>query len=306
MRGRPIVAVRRGSANAPVRVLVTGSIHGNETAGHAVIARLRAAAPPAGVQVWTVRSVNPDGVARGTRQNARGVDLNRNFPRRWRGGGRAFDTYWPGRRAASEPETRALMALARRIRPVALDPLPPAPAPREPLDRRRPRRRARLRPPRRAAGAAAARLPRHRDELAEPRCAGYERVRGRAAGRRAERGGRAPPRDRGARDRARAAEDGRPAAAAAEKPPIRWSPIPFGADRRRQMRAYSRRHYGACDRPPDRPEGDRGALHRGTTYLRPRSTRSPPTRPTSSCTSAPACARTSSSTATARSTSSSH
>ena len=28
------------------------------------------------------------------------------------------------------------------------------------------------------------------------------------------------------------------------KPQVRWDPIPFGADRRRQMRRYSRRHYG--------------------------------------------------------------
>ena len=34
------------------------------------------------------------------------------------------------------------------------------------------------------------------------------------------------------------------ASAAAPKPPIVWSPIPFGADRVRQMRAYARRHYG--------------------------------------------------------------
>jgi beta-N-acetylhexosaminidase len=34
------------------------------------------------------------------------------------------------------------------------------------------------------------------------------------------------------------------AAAAAPKPPIVWDPIPFGADRRRQMRRYSLRHYG--------------------------------------------------------------
>ena len=33
-------------------------------------------------------------------------------------------------------------------------------------------------------------------------------------------------------------------AAAAPKPPIEWDPIPFGADRKRQMRRYSRRHYG--------------------------------------------------------------
>ena len=34
------------------------------------------------------------------------------------------------------------------------------------------------------------------------------------------------------------------ALAAAPKPPVEWDPIPFGADRRRQMRRYSLRHYG--------------------------------------------------------------
>jgi N-acetylmuramoyl-L-alanine amidase len=41
-----------------------------------------------------------------------------------------------------------------------------------------------------------------------------------------------------------AARRARTSAAAAPKPAIDWDPIPFGADRRRQMRAYSRRHYG--------------------------------------------------------------
>jgi murein peptide amidase A len=85
--GRRIVAVRRGRADAPMRLLVTGSTHGTESAGHAIVARLRKMTPPDGVQVWTVRTFNPDGAARGTRQNARGVDLNRNFPYRWRAGG---------------------------------------------------------------------------------------------------------------------------------------------------------------------------------------------------------------------------
>jgi protein MpaA len=117
VQGSRIVAVRRGRSDAPVRVLVSGSIHGVEPAGHAVIRRLRQLAPPDGVQVWTVRTFNPDGIARGTRQNARGVDLNRNFPSKWRRTGRPFDTYYPGPRAASEPETRAFMRLVRRIRP---------------------------------------------------------------------------------------------------------------------------------------------------------------------------------------------
>ena len=117
VEGRRIVAVRRGSPRAPVRLLVTGSTHGTEPAGHAIVARLRKMTPPDGVQVWTVRTVNPDGAARGTRQNARGVDLNRNFPYRWRPAGRPWDTYFPGPKAASEPETRAEMRLIRMLRP---------------------------------------------------------------------------------------------------------------------------------------------------------------------------------------------
>jgi beta-N-acetylhexosaminidase len=33
----------------------------------------------------------------------------------------------------------------------------------------------------------------------------------------------------------------------APKPPIEWSPIPFGVKRRRQMAAYSERHYGVAE-----------------------------------------------------------
>src|SRR3954447_11724499 len=115
--GRDIRAVRTGDAAAPRTVLAIGDVHGNERAGRAVIRALRHSVPPEGVQVWTVASANPDGEARGTRQNARGVDLNRNFPHRWRGGGRPFDTYYPGPSAGSEPETRALERLIRRLRP---------------------------------------------------------------------------------------------------------------------------------------------------------------------------------------------
>ena len=87
VQDRPLRATRVGEG--ATKVLVVGSIHGTETAGEAVIARLRHARPPAGVELWLVDSVNPDGVRRGTRQNARGVDLNRNFARRWRAGRRA-------------------------------------------------------------------------------------------------------------------------------------------------------------------------------------------------------------------------
>jgi protein MpaA len=117
VRGLPINAVRTGDPEAPRTVLVVGSIHGNETAGGAVVASIRSSAPPAGVQVWTVASLNPDGEQAGTRQNARGVDLNRNFPTRWHATGQPWDVFYPGPNAASEPETRALLRLVNVLHP---------------------------------------------------------------------------------------------------------------------------------------------------------------------------------------------
>lgn len=116
-QGRPITAVRVGDPNAPRKVLVVGEIHGNEGAGRAVVRRLRHARPPRGTELWLIDGVNPDGQAANRRQNARGVDLNRNFAAGWRGGGHAFDTYFPGPAPFSEPESRAVRDLTLRIRP---------------------------------------------------------------------------------------------------------------------------------------------------------------------------------------------
>ena len=113
-QGREIRATRVGEEGARVNVLVVGDVHGNEPAGEAIVARLRRARPD-GITLWLVRTGNPDGRAASRRQNARGVDLNRNFPWRWRPGARG--TYFPGPRAGSEPETRALMRLVKRVRP---------------------------------------------------------------------------------------------------------------------------------------------------------------------------------------------
>lgn len=115
VRGRPIVAWSFGSDRARRRVLVVGCIHGNECAGLAITTALRHARVPPGVQLWVVPEMNPDGAAAGIRQNADGVDLNRNFPYRW---ARIRDpTYDSGPSPASEPETRAAMRLISRIRP---------------------------------------------------------------------------------------------------------------------------------------------------------------------------------------------
>ena len=114
VRGRPIRVVRIGAADAPRKVLVVGSIHGNEGAGIAVTRTLRSATAPPGVQLLLVDRANPDGSAAGTRGNAHGVDLNRNFPWRWRHLG---GVYYSGPRPASEPETRVLKQFILRERP---------------------------------------------------------------------------------------------------------------------------------------------------------------------------------------------
>ena len=117
VQGRPIRAVRIGNPRAAIRVLVVGEIHGTERAGRAVTRRLRRTRPPRGVELWLVDELNPDGAAAGTRQNAHGVDLNRNFPFGWRPIGQPFDTYHSGAGPLSEPESRAAAALIERIEP---------------------------------------------------------------------------------------------------------------------------------------------------------------------------------------------
>ena len=114
---RPIVAVEVAAPHPRAAVLVVGCIHGNEPAGIAVATRLRRARPVAGIDLWVIDDLNPDGVAAGTRQNAHGVDLNRNFPWRWQPAGRPGDQQYPGPDRCRSPRrgwrTRSSCACAR-------------------------------------------------------------------------------------------------------------------------------------------------------------------------------------------------
>jgi protein MpaA len=116
VRGRPITLLERGDETSPRVVLVVGCIHGDEGAGLAVTRRL-ARSSPRGFRLWIVPNLNPDGRAARTRQNARGVDLNRNFRARWRAAGSRWDPEYPGPRPFSEPETRIARRLILRLRP---------------------------------------------------------------------------------------------------------------------------------------------------------------------------------------------
>ena len=118
VEGRAIEARADGDRDAGRTVLVVGSIHGNETAGHRVVRefRRRFGDRLRGVGVWTIETVNPDGVAARTRGNAHSVDLNRNFAHDWEPIP-ATSGYYSGPKPFSEPETRAMRVFLRRVRP---------------------------------------------------------------------------------------------------------------------------------------------------------------------------------------------
>lgn len=96
---------------------MVGCIHGDEPAGIAVTRALRRLPGTPGARLILVDELNPDGRRAGARQNARGVDLNRNFSVGFRRSGRRGETFYSGPRPFSEPETRALRSLVLRERP---------------------------------------------------------------------------------------------------------------------------------------------------------------------------------------------
>jgi hypothetical protein len=108
-RGQPIRYFTLGSGRP--RILVVGCIHGNECAGSVVATRLLHVSRPTRGSIWIAQDLNPDGHAAKRRTNARGVDLNRNFPGTWR----PLATAGPA--PGSEVETQVAMALIRRARP---------------------------------------------------------------------------------------------------------------------------------------------------------------------------------------------
>ena len=114
VQGRSITAWHLGNAHARTTVVLIAQMHGNEQRVASILYSLRDGKPITGINLWVVPSYNPDGHAHDTRQNAHGVDLNRNYPTGWR---RTTGAYNSGKKAASEPETRAMMKFLKRVKP---------------------------------------------------------------------------------------------------------------------------------------------------------------------------------------------
>ena len=116
--GRPIEMIRFG-ADQPV-TLIIGGIHGNEPTSAYVaqqLAMLLRDSSPAGMRgsVVIIPRANPDGCSAGRRANARGVDINRNFPAsNWK------PSRSTGATPQSEPEAQALVRVIEDLKPTRI------------------------------------------------------------------------------------------------------------------------------------------------------------------------------------------
>lgn len=134
VKGRTLWGRDVGPAQAPLRVLVLGGIHGDEMSSVSLVYHwigLAQQGPGVGLPPvhWRfVPALNPDGLfARPSRRvNAHGVDLNRNFPTPqwsretkdyWEKRTRRDPRRWPGRTALSEPESRYVVEQMQRFQP---------------------------------------------------------------------------------------------------------------------------------------------------------------------------------------------
>lgn len=112
------------------KILLLASMHGDESETTVVLSDALRSIRPEELRNAAILCGNPDGVVRGTRGNARGVDLNRNFPAsNWspetvtyksRKYGPREIALSPGVRPASEPETEALISLIEEMKPRAV------------------------------------------------------------------------------------------------------------------------------------------------------------------------------------------
>ncbi len=130
VQGRTLYQRDVVAPEANLRVLVVGAMHGDELSSAAVALHWiqRAVETPANVHWRFIPALNPDGLmARpAKRVNARGVDLNRNFPTPnwardakiyWEQKTRKDPRRWPGPKPLSEPESKFFHEEMERFQP---------------------------------------------------------------------------------------------------------------------------------------------------------------------------------------------
>lgn len=125
--GAPLLWFPAPTATRESGLIIAGT-HGDENASIVTLSCALRTLTPELRHHHVVLAVNPDGCQLGLRANAKGVDLNRNFPAanwkagetvyRWNSAAEARDVVLlTGESPGSEPETQALCQLIHRIHP---------------------------------------------------------------------------------------------------------------------------------------------------------------------------------------------
>lgn len=122
-RGRSIHGFY-SSRDAHGGTLILGGFHGDEPKSVHVARKLIEQLneeSPAGMPAWlVVPLVNPDGYEKRHRRNARGVDINRNFPTDDWILGKRNSRMFGGEHSGSESETRAVIRAVEEFRPTRI------------------------------------------------------------------------------------------------------------------------------------------------------------------------------------------
>ncbi len=137
----PLTVLGRSTLGAPVHslishqsspcdLLIIAGIHGEESDTTITLSRALRSVAHLAPSLSLVLCANPDGAAMGTRGNANGVDLNRNFPTddwqatpttcRWHYDQTETTEIHTGSAPGSEAETQILISLISRLRPTTV------------------------------------------------------------------------------------------------------------------------------------------------------------------------------------------
>ena len=111
-------------------ILILAGIHGDEPESIVFLAEALRSIPPDELKNPVILCANPDGILRGTRANANGVDLNRNFPvENWtdnpvfyriKSGEPQDIELSTGTEPGSELETKAILKIIDEIKPQSI------------------------------------------------------------------------------------------------------------------------------------------------------------------------------------------
>lgn len=114
-----IILIEQNSSNQQEAktILVIGTVHGDEPQGKILIENYIKNCQSAKNRILFIPCLNPDGLNLNTRQNANGIDINRNFPtKNWEREPFASE-YFGGEVASSEIETKFVVEILEEFSP---------------------------------------------------------------------------------------------------------------------------------------------------------------------------------------------